>query len=560
MNRSPLFCLVVFISLISNIHSQVPIHDSGGPLMPEQAAYDVTYYDLTLQIFPNQRAIDGKLQMDAKIVQPVDHIVMDLDTTFEISAISEWVNGGQIARPFERKIGKIWIDMTRTLQPGQRFTVEVAYNGQPREAPNPPWDGGFTWDKTADGSHWIATSCQKQGADLWWPNKDHVSDEPDSVGLHIRVPQPLIVASNGRLRNQEVYSDGTQTFHWHVSTSINNYNVALNIAPYEVIEGEMKSIAGDIFPVYFWVLPEDLENGQKLFPQILDHLRFYEETLGPYPFRADKYGVAQTPHLGMEHQTIIAYGADFENSSMTGVDWGYDDLHHHELGHEWWGNLVTCTDWRDAWIHEGFCTYMQGLYVEENEGWEGLKRFMARSRFFSNALPIAPRETKSSVDAWKAPIYPKGAWILHSLRAVVGDSAFFEILRRTTYPDPDMESVTDGSHTRFITTNEFKHTAEAISGEDLDWFFEVYVRQPELPKLNAERNGNQLTLSWDVPENLDFQMPLEIQIGDEKQQVLVPKEGVSMTVDAEKSLSIDPDYRVLFEADKNLNLKGKSKN
>jgi len=539
--------------------AQVDIYDSGGPLMTEQAAYNVTYYDLDLQVFPDQKAIAGTLQMDALIVQPVDYMVLDLDTLLSVTQIRD-LSAIERECVYRREGGKIWINMNRTLQPGDKVSVAVSYEGQPRIAPNPPWDGGFTWSQTEDGSPWIATSCQLLGADVWWPCKDHVSDEPDSMGLHIRVPQSLTVATNGRFRKLTTHDDGTHTSHWHVSNPINNYGVALNIAPYQVIEGEMESVAGDTYPVYFWVLPEDYENGQKLFPQILDHLRFYEELLGPYPFRADKYGVAQTPHLGMEHQTIIAYGANFENSSMTGTDWGYDDLHHHELGHEWWGNLVTCTDWRDMWIHEGFCTYMQGLYVEQNEGKEGLKRFMARNRFFSNALPVAPVQIRSTKQQYRAPIYPKGAWVLHSLRSVVGDSAFFEILRRTTYPDPKMEQVTDGSQTHFMTTNAFIHTAETISGQELDWFFDVYVRQPRLPKLEAEWEGNQLLLSWEAPDGLDFPMPIDIQIGDERQRILIPTEGARVTVAGGQTINVDPDFTILFETDKEINLKNSTKN
>jgi len=180
------------------------------------------------------------------------------------------------------------------------------------------------------------------GADVWWPNKDHVSDKPDSMTIRITVPEPLVVASNGRLEQVEEHGDGTRTYHWFVSTPISNYNVALNIAPYVVIQEEYESVTGETFPVMFYVLPESLEDGRALMPEILAHLRWFEETLGPYPFRADKYGVAQTPYLGMEHQSIIAYGANFDNGAMTGgVDWGFDALHHHELSHEWWGNLVT---------------------------------------------------------------------------------------------------------------------------------------------------------------------------------------------------------------------------
>lgn len=533
-----LLCLFSFLA-----KAQVAIYDSGGPLMPEQAAYDVTYYDLDLQIFPEERRISGKVLVQATVVHPTNVLVLDLDTTFNVLRAME----GDLNCGVTRKEGKLYIDLGRTRQRGEILRIDVFYEGEPREAPRAPWDGGFSWAKTPSGAHWIATSCQTEGADLWWPNKDHVSDEADSVGIHIRVPDPLVVASNGRLRKTEAHDDGTTTYHWFVSTPINNYNVALNIAPYRVIEGELESVAGDTYPVVFYVLPEDYEQGQELFPEILDHLRFFEKLLGPYPFRADKYGVAHTPHLGMEHQTIIAYGAGFDNSSMTGVDWGFDALHHHELAHEWWGNLVTNFDWRDMWIHEGFGSYMQALYVEELSGKEAYQQYMLRSRFFRNDLAVAPREVRSSEEIYRAPIYTKGAWVLHTLRYLIGDDAFFAALRKMAYPSEELEQTTNGDQCRFVTTEDFRLICENISGQDLSWFFEVYLRQPALPVLKSRVKGNTLTLDWETPNGLPFPMPIDVQMGDEVQRVLVPSQGLELSIPEGVKPVIDPDGWVLLE-------------
>ena len=363
---------------------------------------------------------------------------------------------------------------------------------------NPPWSGGFTWARTADGSPWIATTCQGEGGDIWWPLKDHVSDEPDSVGIHITVPDPLVVASNGRLKSVEYHPDGTRTYNWFVSTTINTYNVALNIAPYKVIEDTFTSVAGDTFPIQFFVLPEDLEKGEAFFPEILAHLRFYENLLGPYPFRADKYGVAQTPHLGMEHQTIIAYGANFNNGSLTGgEDRGFDSLHLHELAHEWWGNLVTNLNWNDMWLHEGFGSYMQPLYVEHLHGHDAYKAsFARRNGGFDNTMAVAPREIKSGDEIYGRDIYGKGSYILHTMRYVIGDEAMFAMLRRMAYPDPAMEQITNGDQTRFAVTDDLLKLVNEIADTDLSWFFEVYLRQPELPSLTVMRNGPEVRLEW----------------------------------------------------------------
>ncbi|GJM33616.1 MAG: aminopeptidase [Saprospiraceae bacterium] len=517
--------------------------------MAEQAAYDVTYYDLDLQIFPEQQTIAGKVNVVAKIVQPLQTFVLDLDTLLEIEKIEELGGKGKsVDRKFYREGGKVFISLVTTHQPGTTISLIVQYKGKPRVAPMPPWQGGFTWAKTPSGAHWIATTCQGEGADIWWPVKDHVSDEPDSVGIHIRVPDPLVVATNGRFQKQEKHADGTSTYHWRVSTPINAYNIALNIAPYQIIEGELTSVAGDEFPVVFYVLPEDYEKGKKFFPEILDHLRFFEHYLGPYPFRADKYGVAQTPHLGMEHQTIIAYGANFNNGAMTGgQDWGFDALHQHELAHEWWGNLVTNADWKDMWIHEGFGSYMQPLYKEYTDGKEAYHKYMNGMRRFSNRMAVAPRASQSGKEIYRAPIYAKGAWVLHTLRYLVGDEVFFKALRRMAYPDPAMEKITDGRQTRFVATDDFLSICEEESGKELDWFFDCYLHQPKLPILHSRVKDNTLTLRWETPDDMAFPMPVDVQLGDKIQKVIPTKEGITIEFDKGIKPEIDPLSWGMFE-------------
>lgn len=532
------------------LRAQVGPYDSGGPLMPEQAAYDVTFYDLALSVDPEARTIRGTLTVTARIVHPTPWLVLDLDPRLDVGSMEE-VPATGAARPlsFHREGGKIWAALPRTRQPGETIRVRVAYGGTPREAPNAPWDGGFSWARTPSGAHWIATTGQSDGADLWWPVKDHVSDEPDSMRIRVTVPEPLVVASNGRLLDVEE-GDGVRTYDWFVSTPINTYNVALNIAPYRTLEWRrFESVSGDPFPVVLYVLPEDYENGERLLPEIREHLRFYEETLGPYPFRADKYGVAQTPHLGMEHQTIIAYGAGFRNTSMTGgTDWGFDALHHHELSHEWWGNLVTNVDWSDMWLHEGFGTYMQPLYLEWKEGPEAYHAYLASIRGgIQNRIPVAPRGTWSADSIYGGDIYSKGAWVLHTLRFLVGDEPFRMALRRMAYPTPALEAVTDGSQCRFATTDDFLHLVEGITGRELGWFFEVYLRQPDLPRLRAVRRGTRLELEWEVPGGLPFPMPVEVSVDGEVRRVEMTTGRAILTISPDAEVEVDPVDRILRE-------------
>ncbi|MDQ3804972.1 MAG: M1 family metallopeptidase [Acidobacteriota bacterium] len=524
--------------------------DSGGPLMPEQAAYDVTFYDLALRVNPREQSIAGALTARARIVHPTDWFVLDLDTPLAVSQTS--LVGAGVARPlrFERRGGKVWIALGRTMQPGEAVEVRVEYAGKPRVAPRPPWVGGFVWAKTPSGQDWISTAVQMDGADLFWPCKDHPSDEPDSMSLHITVPAGLVVAANGKPTGVTKNNDGTSTSNWHVSTPINNYGVALNIAPYRTIEGTYRSVTGEQVPATFWVLPENYEKGQRLFAELFEMLAFLEKHLGPFPFRADKIGVAETSHLGMEHQTIIAYGNHFVQDANR-FDW----LLFHEVGHEWWANLVTAADWRDFWIHEGFQSYMDALYHGEKRGPEAYHRHIAGlRRNINNRQPLAPREARTTTQMYfVAPdyvnsdgdVYNKGAAVLHTLRYLVGDKAFFTALRRMAYPTAALERVKDGRQCRFVTTEDFRHVAEEASGMRLDWFFEVYLRQPQLPRLVSEVKGDTLTLRWDTPGGLAFPMPVTVKLGERTQKLEVSTAPVTIPLGGQQPV-VDPENWLLM--------------
>lgn len=499
--------------------------DSGGALMPEQAAYDVKRYDITAQVFPDKKSISGETVISANIISPTNVFVVDLDTPYEVSfaGLVEGNNAPKVLK-FERRAARIWIWFPMTKQPGELVKVAIRYSGVPRVAPRAPWVGGFMWEKTADGSDWIANAQQNDGADLWFPCKDHPSDEADSVALHITVPENLYVASNGKLQNIKEDKNNTKTFNWLMSNPVNNYNVVLNIAPYKIIEKKYKSVSGETFPIIFYALPESAEKAKDIVDQTAKFLDFYEKYLGPYPFRAEKLGIAETPHLGMEHSTVIAYGNKFKNNQD-----GFDGLMLHELGHEWWGNLITASDWRDFWLHEGFQSFMDTLYVEQIKGKDAyLNAMKARAKNTRNMQAVAPREAKIAYQVYMAEpdylksdgdIYGKGAVILHTLRYLIGDEAFFRALRRQAYPTKEMEKITSGKQTRFATTDDFKQIAEEESKMNLDWFFELYLRQPKLPKLITSVNGNKIELRWETPNDLPFSMPVEVETNGKTQRI-----------------------------------------
>ncbi|MEX2581733.1 MAG: M1 family metallopeptidase [Gemmatimonadota bacterium] len=531
---------------------QIDIYDSSGPILPQQAAMDVTFYDIDLAIDPVDRRIEGAVTTVMRLAEAAGEIVLDLDTLLIVSGVEEAGAAGGRALEWERRGGRIWVDLGAEREAGSEIGVRVRYGGAPRVAPQAPWDGGFVWARTDTGEPWIATAVQGEGPDVWWPAKDHVSDKPDSVALHITVPEPLVVATNGRPQRVDTNADGTLTYHSFVSTPVSAYNIALNIAPYELLEAELRSVAGESFPVTFYALPDDVDRARVLMSEILDHLRFYEELLGPYPFRADGYKVAQTPHLGMEHQTVIAYGADFDPGAMTGGrDWGFDALHHHELAHEWWGNLVTNADWKDMWLHEGFGTYMQALYAERLGGDALYRGYMLNERrLIGNRSPVAPRESRTAGEIYfdsGGDIYSKGAWILHTLRWVIGDEAFFESLRRMAYPEAVLERVTDGGQTRFATTDDYLRIAEEASGRELDWLFEIYLRQPELPRLEVARQGEFLELAWESPRDLDFPMPIQVEVNGERRRIEMSDGRAELRLPPRANVVVDPRAWVLRE-------------
>ena len=541
--------IFAFLLLSAAVHAQrelgVRPTESGGVLMAEQAAYDVKHYDLALSVDPQEQSVKGILTVKAQVVKPIDKFVLDLDSPLTVERVSLRNGEKQQALNFERRGNKIWISLPKTAKAGETLNVSVAYGGKPRVAPRPPWVGGFVWSKTAAGQPWFATAVQMDGSDVWFPVKDHPSDKAETTALHFTVPGNLVAASNGKLQSVVENRDGTKTYNWFVSQPISNYNIALNVAPYKLIEDEMKSVTGETIPIKFYILPESFEKGQALVDKTKEYVRFFEEYLGPYPFRADKLGIAETPHLGMEHQSIIAYGNEFKYDK-NGFDW----LMFHELGHEWWANLVTAPDWNDFWIHEGFQSFMDALYAEKKLGREQyIKSLPNRIRATKNLKPVAPREPRTTTEMYLIPpdyinsdgdIYGKGALVLNSLRGLLGDEVFFRALRKMAYPDPKMEKVSNGRQVHFATTDDFLRIAEKESGKELDWFFEVYLRQPALPKLITERNGNQLALRWETPGNLMFPMPVEVKIGDEIRRVEMKNGKATLSLAQDADYAIDP--------------------
>ena len=525
--------------------------DTGGPLMFEQAVYDVQNYDISLKVDPASKTISGTTVMTARTVIPTNVIVLDLDTPYTINKI---VDGTGKGLKYERREGKIWIWFPFSKQVGEEIKTSITYSGSPRIAPRAPWVGGFMWAKTPSGADWISVALQNDGADLEFPCKDHPSDKPATSSMHITVPDPLIATGPGKFEGVKKNNDATSTYNWHMTNPIANYSLVFNAAPYKTVEDTYKSISGETLPIIFYVISEDFEKAPRLVEEQKKYLAFYEKYLGPYPFRTQKVGIVETPHLGMEHSTDIAYGNQFKFNA-DGTDW----LLLHEFGHEWWANLVTASDWKDFWLHEGFQSYMDTLYQEYLHGQDAyLKAMAGRVKGLRNQQPVAPREPKISYQVYmSAPdyvnsdgdIYGKGALILHTLRYLIGDEKFFKALHHMAYPTKEMETYTDGRQERLVTTDDFQTIAEQDSGMKLDWFFELYLRQPKLPRLlEASASDCQakctFNLQWETPNNMPFPMPVDVVVDGKTQRVEMPN-GKGSVIYSGKPPVIDPNGWVL---------------
>jgi aminopeptidase N len=516
-----------------------PAQDSGGPLLPEQAAYDVTHYDLAVAVDPAQRRIEGEVTVHAVVEARLEHLVLNLDRRLAVT--KAWPAGTPAnARPVERRNddNQVWIGLDQPRARGDTVRVSLAYEGAPRAAPGAPWDGGLSWETTPNGAPWIATSCQTEGADLWWPVKDHPSDEPDSMDLAFTVPDSLIAASNGVLRGVERDSDSTRTYRWHVSVPINPYNVSLNAAPYVALDTTYASTSGGAVPVSAYVLPSDSARAAKALPGFLRQLRFLEQTLGPFPPRADKYGLAQTPFLGMEHQSLIAYGHDFTTGGV-GYEAPFDALHFHELAHEWYGNLLTVRDWKDFWLHEGTATYLEALYTEHLQG---DRAYHERIDYFRGAMsggrPLARRTPTSAEAIYHRDVYYRGAMVLHTLRYVMGEAALRTLLRQ--FANPNGAETEQSGRFRHVTTTHFVRLAEEVSGRSLEAFFEVYLYRGALPVLETTRAEGQLRLRWTNTGDLPFAVPVPVRVDGHTRRVSMRGGTGTVAVPDEAAVEVDP--------------------
>lgn len=533
------FSIALILILISGntLYSQTFTKQDSlrGSITPERAWWDLTYYHLDIEVKPDEKWLGGKNTIRYTVLEPYQLLQIDLQNPLTIEKVTQDEKELEV-----RSVGNAhFITLDKKQKKGALEEVVVHYSGYPKEAVNAPWDGGISWRNDETGNHFVASSCQGLGASVWWPNKDHMYDEVDSMAISVRVPETLVNVSNGRLKNVKVHDDKTKTWHWYVTNPINNYGVNINIGDY-VHFGETYNGENGTLDMDYWVLSYNLEKAKEHFKDAPRSIEAFEHWFGPYPFYQDSYKLVEVPYLGMEHQSSVTYGNEYLKGylgrDLSGTGWGlkFDFIIIHETGHEWFANNITYKDIADMWVHESFTAYSESLFVEYFYGKEaGAEYVVGTSNSIQNDKPIIgiyDVNQRGSGD-----MYYKGANILHTLRQLIeDDEKWREILRGLNR---------DFWH-QTVTTAQIENYISEKSGIDLTEFFNQYLRDPRIPVVEFKFKENEFSFRYsEIVEGFD--MPLKASINKQAQWIYPTAQWKTITTEQPiKSLLLDFNFLV----------------
>jgi len=536
------FCgLLTFWSAYSSLAQQTNTRSPEqlrGEITPERAWWDLLHYDLAVELFPESKSMTGSNQIKFRVVAKPSRMQIDLQTPLKIESVSH----NQKPLEFVREGNVYWIDFSQALAVGTTEAITIKYSGVPKEATNPPWEGGMVWKKDEEGKHFIATACQGLGASVWWPCKDHGSDEPDAgMGIRVTVPEDLKAVANGRLK-EETHSveNKTRTFQWEVKNPINNYAVSLNIGNYVHFADKFAGEDGPL-DVDYWVLKGQQKRAKAHFKEVPRTIKAFEHWFGKYPFYEDSYKLVVVPYSGMEHQSAVSYGNKFANGyngrdlSATGVGLKFDFIIVHESGHEWFGNSLTSKDIADMWIHESFTNYSETLFVGYHFTQEEANDYVIGCRkLIKNDKPIIGQYNLHQKGS-SSDMYYKGGSMLHMIRQIVNnDEKFRGILR----------GLNKTFFHQTITTKQVEDYMSQQSGIDLSSLFVQYLRHTEIPKLVVTFEGKTISYQFEnCIDKLSFPVKLEV---DGKELWITPQTKLQTTeVKAEiKELTIDRNFYI----------------
>lgn len=503
-----LFGFTIFLFCIQSVSAQNFTRKDSlqGSLRPERTSFDVLRYDLDIKINPDDRTIAGYNKVTFKIVSSTSKIQLDLYENLQVDSIisdSKKLN-------YKREFNAVFIDFPSALNPKSEHSLLFYYSGKPVIAKNAPWDGGFTFKKDRNGKPWIAVACQGAGASLFYPVKDSQSDEPDyGATIKVAVPNGLMDVSNGRFIGSEDLKNGYTRWDWEVKNPINTYSITVNIGDYVHIHDNYKGLDLD-----YYVLCDNETAAKMHFEEVKPMMDCFQSKFGTYPFADDSYKLVETPYLGMEHQSAVAYGNKFIKGYLgtdrtgTGIGLLFDYITIHESGHEWFGNSITSKDNADMWIHEGFTTYSEAVYVECLYGYEKAKQYVnGLKKNVENESPIIGPygvNKEGSTD-----MYDKGALFLNTLRHVINDDAkWWKILLKFS----------ETFRHKIIDTETVVSFYNKETGMDLKPVFDQYLRHTAVPKLELRITKGKLNFRWKADEK-KFAMPVDINIKNKKTRI-----------------------------------------
>jgi len=492
-----LFLLVQYPITLAMAQSQGYSHADTlrGMLTKFRSCYDVYFYDLTVKINTSNHSIIGSNAIFFHTKENFTQLQVDLFSNLKINSIT--FRGKELE--YTREADAVFITFSSEQIAGDTGKLFISYSGIPISAKNPPWDGGFVWKKDEHGKDWIGVACEGTGASCWWPNKDYVGDEPDSMRINIIAPPDLVCASNGQLRKKTPLPTYEISWEWFVSYPINNYNVTFNLADYVLLHDVYKRSDGSQLALDYYVMNGEEAQAQQHFQQVKQMLACFEKYFGPYPFTRDGYKLIETVYWGMEHQSAVSYGNQFRNNK-----WGFDFIIIHESAHEWWGNNVSCEDMADMWIHESLATYSESLYEECMFNYDSALAYLVNQRWnIEDKQPIIG-DYGVNYEHGDNDQYYKGSWMMHTFRNVLAnDSLFFSILKGIQH-DFAYQCVNSDQLIAYINSK---------CGTDYTSFFNQYLHysSPPVFSYSLKQKGNDVYLFYKWKSDVQgFHMPLKI--------------------------------------------------
>ncbi len=460
-----------------------------------RANNDLLSYDLDIRVDPEKKFISGRNTIRFAMLKDDTRIQLDLFANLNVDKILH----GQTELKYTRELGTVFVDFPAPLKKGSTESIEFYYSGSPQETGR---FGGISFRKDPAGRHWITTACQGVGASVWWPNKDQQRDEVENMRLRVAVPSVLTDVSNGRFAGKTDLGDGYTRYDWNISYPINNYNVSLNIGAYEHFSDRLGDLTMD-----FYCLPENLEKAKRQFAQARPMMEAFQKYFGEYPFKRDGYKLIEVPYSGMEHQSAVTYGNRFANGYLerdwtgVGVSLKFDFIIIHESAHEWFGNSVTAADISDMWIHEGWATYAECVYVEAMFGREdALKYVNGYKTKVRNQRPIITARGVNQTPSQDQ--YFKGALFLNTLRSVVDDDTRWRKLLRDYCERFKYQNIMTEDVVAFFNQR---------TGKNLTPIFDQYLRQAALPvlELRFQESDGSVSYRWKAGVK-EFAMPVKV--------------------------------------------------